>query len=319
MLDTTMAPDLLLHGFEQMCRIRTFEETVGRLYRDGDIPGFVHTAIGQEACAVGVCLALAEGDFLTSTHRGHGHCIARGMRLDRMAAELLGRADGYCHGKGGSMHIADPGLGVLGANGIVGAGLPIATGAALVARLRGSGVSVAFFGEGASTTGAFHESLNLAALWELPVLFACENNGYIEFTPWSGVSKAATVSDLVAGYGMEAHTVDGSDVEGVFLTARRLVERLRAGDGPFLIEMNTFRYRGHYEGDFQKYRARADLDRFADLDPLPRTELMLCERGIASPDKIVNIRAAIDDEVADAFRFAAASAQPSLTEVDTDV
>lgn len=305
--------------FEVMYRIRRFEEVVGRLYRAGDIGGFVHSSIGQEACATGVVSALAPGDYLTSTHRGHGHCVARGMEVDRMAAELFGKVDGYCRGKGGSMHIADPSLGVLGANGIVGAGLPIACGAGLAAQLRGSGVAVAFFGEGATTTGSFHESLNLAALWRLPVLFACENNEYVEFTPWSRVSPVERVVELAGAYRMEADEVDGTDVEAVADRASGLVERMRRGEGPFLLEMHAFRYRGHYEGDFQKYRDAAEIDGFAEVDPVAKAARRLVERGEETEAELDELRQRVDAEIDRAFEFAESSPEPGVEEVDLHV
>jgi TPP-dependent pyruvate/acetoin dehydrogenase alpha subunit len=308
-----------LATFELMYRIRSFENVVSRLYRAGDLKGFVHTSIGQEACAVGVCSALGPADFLTSTHRGHGHCIARGMSLDRMAAELYGHRDGYCHGKGGSMHIADPSLGILGANGIVAAGLPIAVGAGLACRLRGQGVAVAFFGEGASTTGAFHESLNLATLWELPVLFACEQNGYVEFTPWAGISKAASVCQLAGGYGLTTRLIDGSDVEVVSATAAELVDGMRAGGGPALLEMTTFRYHGHYEGDFQQYRDAAELALFEHHDPISGLRGRLIANGQATADQLDGLCAGVDAEVADAFEFGRQSPDPDLSELMADV
>jgi 2-oxoisovalerate dehydrogenase E1 component len=310
--------ELPLSRFERMYRIRSFESMVSKLYRAGDIKGFVHTSLGQEACAVGVCSALDDIDYLTSTHRGHGHCIARGMKVDRMAAELLGKADGYCGGKGGSMHIADPSLGILGANGIVAAGLPIAVGAGLACKLRGRGVAVAFFGEGASTTGAFHEAMNLAALWELPVLFACEQNGYVEFSPWSNISKADSVCSLAAGYGFETKMIDGSDVDAVADTAAEIIRAMRETPGPKLLEMMTFRYHGHYEGDFQKYRDPDELARFEEHDPIVRHRQFLIASGVEE-STIDEFCKRIDAEVVEGFEFGRRSPEPDLADLMTNV
>jgi len=311
----TMDSTRLVEGYETMYRIRCFESAVSDAYRAQMIHGFVHSSAGGEASAVGVCLALGPDDYLTSTHRGHGHCIARGMRTDRMAAELYGRVDGYCGGRGGSMHVADPSVGLLGANGIVGSGIGIAVGAGLVAQLRLRGVAVAFFGDGATTTGYFHESVNLAAVWGLPVLFVCENNGYVEFTPWSEVSRIERAADLAAGYGIEGIFADGTDLEAVYTTAVGLVDRLRSGEGPFLLELSTVRIGGHYEGDAQPYRSD---DVFA-RDPIPRLRASLVERGIVGVEELVLVEYRIHAEIEAAFAFASASPYPDPSEVGAHV
>jgi TPP-dependent pyruvate/acetoin dehydrogenase alpha subunit len=302
-----------------MLLIRTFEEKVSSLYRDSLIPGFVHVSIGQEATAVGVCAALGPDDYLTSTHRGHGHCLARGMHPDRMIAELFGKVDGYCRGKGGSMHIADPSLGMLGANGIVGGGLPIAVGAAVGCKLRQRGVAAAFFGEGAVSTGAFHESINLAAAWDLPILFVCENNRYVEFSPWESLSRQRSVAERAPGYGIEAAWADGNDVEEVYAAASAQVARLREGTGPFLLELQTYRYHGHYEGDPEVYRTADETSRAREYDPVDLVRKRLLERRLMSQETLHVLEEQVNNEVDAAVKFAEASPYPDPEEVDLHV
>lgn len=249
-------PDIAdrLERYRRMLRIRRFEERIAELYRDGVVPGFVHLSVGQEAVAVGATWALGPEDWITSTHRGHGHVLAKGMDLYRAFAELMGRDDGACRGRGGSMHLADPGLGILGANGIVGAGLPIAAGAALASELRGrQRVVVAFFGDGAIAQGAFHEAANLAALWRLPLILCCENNHWAEFSRTAD-QHPAPLSARAAAYGLPYHHVDGNDVDAVTALLGELTHKIRTGAGPVFVEAETLRGRGHYEGDPQKYR-----------------------------------------------------------------
>jgi 2-oxoisovalerate dehydrogenase E1 component len=268
-----------LDRYRQMRRIREFESRTAVLYRDGVVPGFVHLSVGQEAVAVGVCSALRTDDVITSTHRGHGHVMAKGLDMAGMFAELMGRATGICGGFGGSMHIADPSLGVFGANGIVGAGLPIAAGAAFAARLEGADrVVVAFFGDGAVATGAFHEAVNLAALWRLPVLFVCENNGFAEFSRTED-QHPVPLAQRAVGYGIAYQQVDGNDVEATAQAAGDLVARLRSGDGPVLLEAVTERGRGHYEGDPQRYR---DPQARPAPGPLDRSRDALLAGGLAA-------------------------------------
>lgn len=294
--------------YEQMRRIRSFEERVSVLYRDGEIPGFCHVSIGQESVAAGVCAALRPTDVITSTHRGHGHVLAKGTDPEGMFAELMGRASGVCRGLGGSMHIADPKLGVFGANGIVGAGLPIAVGAGLAARARGAGdVAVAFFGDGAVAQGTFHESLNLAALRRLPVLFACENNKIAEFST-SETQHPVPPAARGAAYGIESTTVDGADVGLVAATAAGLVERLRAGEGPFLLEVEVERWHGHYEGDPLGYRPAGARELMEAKDPVARARAGLDE-GVAR-----EIDDRVEAEMAAALE-AARAAEPA-TELD---
>ncbi len=314
-----MDTPLLLDAYARMALIRAFETRVEELYLAAAIPGFVHVSLGQEACAVGVCFALGEDDYLTSTHRGHGHCLARGMTPDRMMAELFGRATGYCGGKGGSMHIADPTIGVLGANGIVGAGLPIAVGAGTACRLRGRGVSVAFFGEGATTTGAFHEALIIAAVSRVPVLFVCENNRYVEFSAWSELSTVDGVADRAESYGIEAQRVDGNDVASVYDTASSLVSRLRGGEGPFFLELDTYRISGHYAGDPARYRPEGEAERARrDRDPLALAAALLRDRSVVEEDLSRADRVAAH-AIEAAVRFAEESPFPDGSEVTTDV
>ncbi|HYR79531.1 MAG TPA: thiamine pyrophosphate-dependent dehydrogenase E1 component subunit alpha, partial [Candidatus Dormibacteraeota bacterium] len=242
--------DKLLEMYHTMQKIRHFESKARDLALASEIPGFVHVSIGEEASAAGVCAALRKTDRITSTHRGHGHLIAKGGRLDKMMAEIFGKRTGYCKGKGGSMHIVDYSLGILGANGIVGGGLPIATGSALGAVIAGKDdVTVGFFGDGASNEGTFHESLNLAAVWKLPVVFVCENNGFGEFTPMATVTSVKDIAIRAQAYGMPGEIVDGNDVIEVFQHTSAAVARARAGEGPTLIECKTYRWEGHVVGE----------------------------------------------------------------------
>jgi len=269
--------------------IRGFEQRVVALYRDGEVPGFVHLSIGQEAAAVGACWPLRPTDVITSTHRGHGHCLAKGLEPLGMFAELMGKDEGTNRGRGGSMHIADPGLGIFGANGIVAAGVPIAVGAALAAQLRDDGsVAVAFFGDGAPAQGAFHEALNLAAVWRLPVVFFCENNGYAEFSPVAS-QHAASLEQRAAGYGVRYVAVDGNDVLATAASMTDVVDAARDGDGPALVEATTYRWHGHYEGDPQRYRTPDEVRDWEARDPLvvhaarlPADEVGALEASVAA-------------------------------------
>jgi acetoin:2,6-dichlorophenolindophenol oxidoreductase subunit alpha len=270
----------LLEMYKKMVLIRIAEETLLKLFEQSEMPGFIHSYIGEEATGVGVCHALLKEDLIASTHRGHGHVIAKGCDLNLFFAELYGKASGYCKGKGGSMHIADLDLGILGANGIVGGGIPIAAGAAMAVKMRKTDrVSVAFFGDGATDIGAFHESLNLAAVWDLPVIFVAENNGFADFIRVTDHQRIAHIADRAAAYGMAGETVDGNDVEAVNVAMRRAVDRARAGKGPTLLECVTYRWRGHYEGDPQPYRTQAEVEEWKGRDPIKQAERRLMERG----------------------------------------
>jgi 2-oxoisovalerate dehydrogenase E1 component len=296
-----------------MVLIRTFEERVSELYRDSEVPGFVHLSIGQEASAVGACLPLDEADVITSNHRGHGHCLAKGLAPEPMMAELLARATGTNNGLGGSMHIADPDLGIFGANGIVGAGVPIAAGAAVAAQLREQrGVVVSFFGDGAVAQGAFHEAANLAALWQLPVVFFCENNGYAEFSP-SADQHPVPLAIRATGYGLEYVYVDGNDVEAVAVTMTDAVARIRDGAGPIFVEAVTYRWHGHYEGDPERYRAADELIQWrADRDPLAIARARLLERG-TSPEELDQVDAEVRARVEAAVQAARQAPLPEMT------
>lgn len=257
--------------FETMCTIRAFEESVKHDFMAGEIPGFVHLYIGEEAIAAGVCAALRTDDMIASTHRGHGHCIAKGADVNRMMAEIYGKQEGLCQGRGGSMHIADFSVGMLGANGVVGGGFNLAAGAALASRmiLKNDRVSVVFFGDGASNRGTFHEAMNAASAWKLPVIFVCEMNCWASTTPYHTTCNVENLSDRAAGYYVPGVTVDGQDVFAVYEAARQAVDRARAGEGPTFIEAKTYRIEGHFVGDPELYRSREETQRiFRETDPL---------------------------------------------------
>jgi 2-oxoisovalerate dehydrogenase E1 component len=292
-----------------MLRIRGFETRVSALYRDGEVPGFVHLSTGQEASAVGACWPLRPDDVITSNHRGHGHCLAKGLAPLGMFAELMGKDEGTNRGRGGSMHIADPSIGIFGANGIVAAGLPIAVGAAAAAQLRGDGgVVVAFFGDGAVAQGAFHEALNLAAVWHLPTIFWCENNGYAEFSPVAA-QHAGTLEQRAAGYGVDYGAVDGNDVTATATVAAQVVARVRDGRGPVIVEAATYRWHGHYEGDPQRYREQAEVEAWKDRDPIVVHAGQLVAAGCTS-EEIAALEAEVEHELDEALAAARPLAQP---------
>jgi TPP-dependent pyruvate/acetoin dehydrogenase alpha subunit len=314
--------ELWLQMYEQMARIREFEEQVNELYTQAKMPGLAHLYIGQEAVAVGVCEALRRDDYITSTHRGHGHCLAKGATPDRMFAELLGKEAGYCRGKGGSMHIADQDTGNLGANAIVGGSAGIATGAAMSAKRRGSGqVAVCFFGEGALGQGLLYETMNLAQLWRLPVIYVCENNQYNEYTHYS----ETTAGDLLArpaAFGIQAEEVDGQDVRAVYAAARRLVERARRGEGPAFLLCRTYRYRGHHVGDVNRayYRSKEEeQDWMARRDPLATLADWLLSRRLTEQGVLDQIQAGVKAQIAAAVQFALDAPYPNVDQVDEDV
>ncbi|HEX6228560.1 MAG TPA: thiamine pyrophosphate-dependent dehydrogenase E1 component subunit alpha [Solirubrobacterales bacterium] len=312
------APELQL--FSTMALIRAFETRVSELYRDGEIPGFVHTSLGQEAVAAGVGTALRDDDYVATTHRGHGHCLARGMEVEGMMAELFARGEGICHGKGGSMHIADPARGVLGANAIVGASLPLAVGAGLSSKLLGQGrVAVAFFGEGAVNQGAFHEAVNLAAIQSLPVVLVCENNVYAEFSDSRLMAKVPSVAERCASYGVDASVVDGNDAAAVYGVTASATERARAGDGPYLIEAETYRWHGHYEGDAQPYKPEEEASAWRERDPLEVSAARLRERGETSDEELERIRAEAGERVERAIERARELPAPDPEEAYADV
>jgi TPP-dependent pyruvate/acetoin dehydrogenase alpha subunit len=306
--------------FATMALIRAFETRVAELYRDSELPGFVHTSLGQEAVAAGVGGALADGDYVATTHRGHGHCLARGMDVDGMMAELFARGEGLCHGKGGSMHVADPSKGVLGANAIVGASLPLAVGAGMSSKFLGQGrVAVAFFGEGAVNQGAFHEAVNLAAIWNLPTLLVCENNVYAEFSDSRTLTRIPSVAERAAGYGIEAEVVDGNDVVAVHGLTAAAAARCRDGRGPFLIEAETYRWHGHYEGDAQPYKPEEEAASWRERDPLEVSGARLIENGEADGEEPERIRAEAAARVEAAIERARKLPPPDLEEAYADV
>ena len=302
-----------------MSLIRQFESAAAGLLASGAFDGTLHMSIGQEAVAAGVCDVLGRDDYITSTHRGHGHCIAKGGQLKPMMSELYGHAGGYSAGRSGSMHLADAEIGILGANAIVGAGIPIAVGAGFSAKARKSRqVSGTFFGEGAVAEGVFHESLNLAALWKLPVIFICENNGYAEMSPMSVHLATENVIDFAAPYGIPGVQVDGNDVFAVRSAAGDAVERARNGDGPTLLECKTYRVHGHYEGDPQRYRDKAEVEHWRANDPLKRlTESVAADASLVAQFDEITAQVAL--EVQEAIAWAEADALPELGSVLSDV
>ena len=315
-----LSRDGALWIYERMRLIRSFEERVARLFADGLIPGFVHLYAGEEAVAVGVCAHLSDIDYITSTHRGHGHCIAKGVPLGEMMAELYGRSGGSCKGKGGSMHIADVGRGMLGANGIVGGGPPLAAGAGLTARVLGTGgVAVCFFGDGAAEQGTTHEGMNLAAIWKLPVVFVCENNQFAESTPVGYHCAASSIADRAASYNIPGVLVDGYDVIAVHEAAGEAVARARRGDGPSLIEAKTWRYFGHFEGDQVTYRTAEQSAAYREHDPLTVFAAQAVDRGLLAPTDIERIDREAEAQVDAAIAFAEASPLPAPEDALTDV
>jgi TPP-dependent pyruvate/acetoin dehydrogenase alpha subunit len=311
-----------LRMYEQMRKIRVFEEQVNDLYTRAKMPGLAHLYIGQEAIAVGVCEALRRDDYITSTHRGHGHCLAKGAAVDRMFAELLGKQAGYCRGKGGSMHIADQETGNLGANAIVGGSTGIATGAAFSSMMRGSDqVAVCFFGEGALGQGLLYESMNMAGLWKLPAIYVCENNLYNEYTHYS----ETTAGELLArprAFGIQAEEIDGQDVRAVYMTALGLVARARSGEGPAFLLCNTYRYRGHHVGDIDRayYRAKAEEQQWmSERDPLHLLAQWLLDQRLADAKMLKQIDDGVQAEVAAGAAFALSAPYPDPSEVDQHV
>ncbi len=311
-----------LRMYRRMVSIRLFEEQVNELYTRALMPGLAHLYIGEEAVAVGICEALRRDDYITSTHRGHGHCLAKGASPDLMFAELLGKKAGYCKGKGGSMHIADPATGNLGANAIVAGSVGIATGAALSAKRLGTDrVAVCFFGEGALGQGVLYEVMNVASLWKLPVIYVCENNLYTEYTHYSETT-AGDIPARGAAFGLPAETVDGQDVRAVHATAGQLVERARRGGGPSFLVCNTYRYTGHHVGDINReyYRSKEEEKHWkTDRDPIKLLADWLTEHGLADAAQFKAIQSEVEAEVNKAVEFAVAAPYPDVKEVEDDV
>jgi TPP-dependent pyruvate/acetoin dehydrogenase alpha subunit len=317
-----LGAEQLLHMYTQMVRIRFFEEQVNELYLRAVMPGLSHLYSGEEAIAVGICEALHRDDYITSTHRGHGHCLAKGAKPDRMFAELLGKEAGYCRGKGGSMHIADPASGNLGANAIVGGSVGMAAGAAFSAKMRGTNqVAVCFFGEGALGQGLLYEVLNLSKLWNLPVIFACENNMYNEYTHYSETT-AGEILDRPAAFGIPAEAVDGQDVRAVYAVASRVVGQAREGKGPSFLLCNTYRYRGHHVGDVNReyYRAKQEENTWMTTrDPISLLAGWMISEKIADQPALDKIQAAVKSEMEAAVTFANQSPYPGVDQVQEDV
>ncbi|WP_320171177.1 thiamine pyrophosphate-dependent dehydrogenase E1 component subunit alpha [Maridesulfovibrio sp.] len=310
----------LIKMYETMNRIRMFELKLQELFAASEIPGFVHLYLGEEAVATGACSALTDADMITSTHRGHGHLLAKGGDLKLMMAEIFGRQTGYCKGKGGSMHIADLDLGILGANGIVGGGGPLAAGAALAAKYRKSeDVAMCFFGDGASNQGTTQESLNMASAWKLPLIFINENNGYGISCPQCKSMAVVDIADRAAAYDMPGVVVDGNDVLAVYEAVSEAVKRARKGEGPSLVECKTYRWRGHFEGDACTYRCTQELEEWMAKDPIPRFEEKLIEGKTVTKDEAEAIKARIADEIAEAVDFAKNSPMPPSSALMDDV
>ncbi len=311
----------LLEAYRKMRMIRAFEEKLGDLVTAGKMGGFMHLYAGEEAVAVGVCTHLGQVDTVASTHRGHGHCIAKGVDVSAMMAELFGRATGCSKGKGGSMHIADVDKGMLGANGIVGAGIPLATGAALTAKLKKTGgVSVAFFGDGASNQGAFHESLNMAANWKLPALYVVENNGFGEFTPTEFVVPVKDIAVRATSYAMKSLIADGMDFFDVYEKTGEALEHCRSGQGPVLLECKTYRFAGHFVGDPLVYRSKEEAeDWIQNRDPLDNFEEHVLEASLVDVDDLRRIDLEVQEELTAAVEAAEAAPFPGLEEITTDV
>jgi len=319
-MSATCEKEKLIDMYRTMVRIRTFEERVRKEFRAGNIPGFAHLYTGEEAVATGACANLGPDDYITSTHRGHGHLIAKGGKTDRMMAELYGKKTGYNKGKGGSMHIADVDIGTLGANGIVGAGITIAGGAALSAKLRGTDqVTVCFFGDGAVNTSRFHEGVNLAACLNLPIVYVIENNLYAESTPISYSCRLNNLADRACAYGIPGKTVDGNDVVAVYEAVGEAIARARKGRGPTLVECKIYRWRGHFVGDPQDYLSNGELDEWMKKDPIPRFRKKLIEMGVLTEKDVDKIGREVNGEIEKAVKFAEESPFPDPDETLEDV
>lgn len=319
--DLELEPGILLEMYRRMLTIRFFEETVFEVYRKGWMPGLAHLSDGQEATPVGVCLALRQDDTITSTHRGHGHIIAKGGRVEPMMAEVMGKVTGYCRGKGGEMHIADVFLGILGANGIVGGGLGIAAGSAFTAKREGKGrVSVAFFGDGAINQGLWYETANIAVLWKLPLIYVCENNQYTQFTNWKKLVSGEGLAVRAQAMGMRGLEVDGNDVLAVYQAAKELVDAARQGAGPATLVCHTFRYGGHHVGEpGTAYRSKEEINDWKSRDPIPCFERLLLERKILGPADIETMQDQVDQRVQASVEAARQDPFPETKEVSDHV
>lgn len=315
-----MEKGLMVESYRKMVLIRKFEMCASKLFAQNKLPGFLHLYVGEEAVATGVCSTLEVTDYITSTHRGHGHLIAKGGDVKKMMAELFAKETGYCKGKGGSMHISDRDKGILGANGIVGAGIPIATGAAFASKYKGDGrVAVSFFGDGAANRGTFHEALNMAAAFKLPAVFVCENNLFAISVCARYHMAISDISDRAAAYGMPGYSIDGNDVELVYETTKAAVERARRGEGPTLIECKTWRHRGHYEGDPDDYRTAEEKAEWMQKDPIERLAKRLIEEGICTQAELDAIASDADKLLAEAIDEAEAAPVPSVSALMADI
>ncbi|MGE7907505.1 thiamine pyrophosphate-dependent dehydrogenase E1 component subunit alpha [Peribacillus sp. NPDC094092] len=319
--EASFSPAKLKTMLYDMMVIRSFEETVEKLFQQGKIHGTMHLCIGQEATAVGACVPLTNEDKITSTHRGHGHSIAKGTKVKGMMAELLGKETGYCKGKGGSMHIADLDVGNLGANGIVAAGLPLGTGAALTSKMKNLGyVVVCFFGDGSTNEGAFHESLNLASIWDLPVVFFCENNLYGMSGSIKEMTNIENIAERGAAYGIPSETINGNDVLEVVKATEKAVERARKGEGPTLIEAHTYRWRGHSRSDARKYRTRDEEKEWKKTrDPIALFKEQLIAENVITEEEFIELDKQVQAEMDEAVEFAENSKAPGLETLETDI
>lgn len=310
----------LIDLYKQMWVIRYFDEKVDQFFAKGLIHGTTHLCVGQEASAVGACAVIEDRDKITSTHRGHGHCIAKGADVNKMMAELFGRETGYCKGKGGSMHIADVEKGNLGANGIVGGGIPLAVGSALTSKMKKLNyVTLCFFGDGATNEGSYHEALNLAAVWNLPVVFICENNQYGMSGNVKDMVKAENISDRAIAYGFTGVTVDGNDLIEMMNTVHVAVEKARAGNGPTLIEAKTYRWKGHSKSDAKKYRTREEEKEWRENDPIKRYKNLLIDSGLLTEERAEALRNEAKKEIEESVHFATESKMPDIKDLLEDV
>jgi pyruvate dehydrogenase E1 component alpha subunit len=319
-LTLNLGKEKLVEMYRKMVEIRIFEEKVFELYGRNLVPGTIHLYAGEEAVAVGVCSNLRKDDYITSTHRGHGHCIAKGTQLKKIMAEILGKKTGYCKGKGGSMHIADFSVGMLGATAVVGAGIPIAVGAGLSVKLRGTDQVVAcFFGDGASNQGTFHEGINMTSIWKLPVIFVCENNLYAMGTRQSRVMAVESIADRAVAYGIPGVAIDGNDVLAVYETTREAVERARKGEGPTLIECKTYRHKGHSRIDPARYRPNEEVEEWLRRDPIKRFKEKLLQTNVSTEAETALVEKQALARVNDAVKFAMESPHPAQEEALEDV
>lgn len=311
---------ILIEIYKRMQQARAFDETLDKFFKKGIMHGTTHLSIGEEASGVASCMALNKEDFITSTHRGHSHAIGKGMELNKMMAELFGKITGYCKGKGGSMHTADIEKGNLGANGVVGGGFAIATGAALTQKMKKTGkIVLCFFGDGASNEGSFHESMNLASVWKLPVIFFCENNFYGMSTP---IEKSMNIKDIAVrakSYNIPSYIIDGNDAIGVYEITKKAAKYCREGNGPILIESKTYRYLGHSKSDKNVYRTKEEIERWKKKDPIERLENYLIEKHIVTQEEIESIQKQVIKDIEEAIEYAKNSPEPSLDSLTEDV